>query len=248
MKVILCTNVQNAAAFKPATLTFKTIRTGFPTWPIEVFDNGSQEFFTPIADLADSIDARFFPLRERIPYHDFIAREVRCNIQGIVFVDTDIIFYGSLEHLITNGPLAGRVLPWFYNDYVEAYQVPTIETAVLWIPDPPSLQLAIEKANFDPVLCPFDPWTPRIGYLPDKTPIFWDVGANLYNHLGGYAFPETVVSQYAHIRCGSILDKVVPRMRVGEKLLSLHRQAQEDPKSLRDLWLRQKRYYNEMGK
>lgn len=217
---------------------------------------------TPSEDGFDGVDFSIkigFPTAQIIYIDNFIKKSHHAIIQSIlqpvndnepiVLCDPDIIFYSNIQNKLSDlcsaWLMAGRYIPNYYNEVVQANEVKRYHTSLLYFPAPRTLMKFIEGINHHEQNYPFKPFDPFIYYL-NGVKFFYDTCANLYNTLPKetlFDFRPDILDCYSHVGCYSILDDVAPKLKQGSRLKYLHKLASERPSELRYLWKEQDIFY-----
>ena len=81
------------------TLTFETLRVGFPNAEIWVVDNNSMPEVRPVLiQHAQSCNAHYVQLTQELAHHAFISQTLRSQQEGAaVFLDPDVCFWKNVE-------------------------------------------------------------------------------------------------------------------------------------------------------
>lgn len=220
--VTCCTDLETLAS---ATLIFHTIRVGFPAARVLILDNHSLLPAQRImAREADRTHCVFVPLgmasaprpTHAACLHDCVLNDaVRAQLgleQGpLVFVDSDVIFWKSIEQWQFPGALlAGRYIPTmqvpFPTSAVESLLTfPRLHTSLLWLPD-----VARLRAHIFATLATHDEWDPFAAFqCPSPTHArLWyrlDTAASLYAACrhDAISFTEDHLNAYDHVFHGS---------------------------------------------
>jgi hypothetical protein len=228
------------------TLTFETIRDGFPTAPIHVVDAASLIIVRDnIRALAGYVSAEFKQLRRHIELSQFIeAILVRQATGSAVFVDPDVCFWEPVEDWKFDGIAAGRFIPRHACEFTDCLTVPRLHTSLLWIPDVAMILSAIAKTRQR--LRYFQPFANSMVRVDGRWTHF-DTAAGLYSAFSDHMVPfdEQHLNAYDHLFAGtyadSVLKKVGPESR--DMYEKLHRVAREDYRQLKGCWRDQERYF-----
>lgn len=254
MKVVISTNIRKADPLIASSgmLVFKTLRTGFPSAKIEVWDNCSIEpFRTEIAHETLKLGGQFHPLDQRILYHDFIRARLSANEPGsLALVDTDIIFYDDVQSwgMHQHELLMGRLIPLHRNEVYGCTENSRLHSSLLFIRDVQELNKTIAKEFSGPCAASGyqNPWAPTL-WFNGGFKYFHDVGCNIYQAFPSTmrAFTETQLDSYTHLHCGTWLDQVLPHIKKADQFKKVHELATTDRMALHGLWRQQDEYYRE---
>lgn len=254
MKVVTLVTIHSPAVAKTGTLFLSTIRTGFPTAEIFVYDNASIEPYA--SDLLcghDELNLRCIRHFNRRHHARWIEQMVHDHCGELIIIDPDVIFWSSCEEWKwpqTIFPIGGFHIPDHWSEYANCLYASRLHTSFLWIKSTEVLRTEIAKKDLWPK-CPIPDYFPQdlfmnqINYI-NGTPVFHDTCANLYHALGGWCFDETHLNCYDHLNCGSFLPWVENRFKQKEAFREVHRLAIEDPQKLKGYWREIKNYYNEL--
>lgn len=254
VRVFVITHCRDMDLLYGSTLVFGSLRKGFPTATITVFDNGSlPEARLEIRKLAESVGANFPYFDEPAPHHDLIAGLAASTPGPAVFVDPDVVFWEQVEHWEFPGNLAaGRLIPEFDDPYSGCLTAPRLHTSLLWIPDTQVLLAAVGRVQslyFD-----FDALTPYT-FRDRAHPNLWrrfDTGASMYAAFKDdvYVFGERELEAYDHLFCGSHLPLVAPHLprEVAQLWGSAHEAARSGELSrLKGMYRQQQAFFESLG-
>jgi len=188
-------------------MVFDTIRKGFPSAQIEVYDNGScAEVLPAIEAAAKRVGAKFHAQANR-HYSDHLRWVLleRDHPEGLPLVlsDPDIVFWEQVEHWdFAPALLAGRLIPPICR--VGLVALPRLHPSLLFVPDVGALRQAVKSAESHSFA-----WNcigPRTSWI-DGRPYFWDTLADMFNALGDrcITFGEAELNSYDHLFCGTHL-------------------------------------------
>lgn len=233
------------------TLVFKTLRTGFPTADIEVWDNAScPEARREIARQATKADARFVMTEGRTTHADWIAQMVRDAPAGepLVLVDPDVAFWESVEDLTfpDDTLMAGRLIPRMqvWGAIVE----PRLHTSLMFFPDPERVRAFL--AGLHPALFDFRPFHGAV-YREGEALRHIDTCGPLYSVAKDrcYAFTEKELNRYDHIWMGTSPDYMREFFdaETCAYVENLHAKTRENLENLRGDWKVQEAIFKRNG-
>ncbi|MES1213444.1 MAG: hypothetical protein ABUL64_02565 [Singulisphaera sp.] len=228
------------------TLTFKTLRRGFPTAPIHVVDAASLiAVRDQIGALAREVSAEFKQLRRHIELSQFIEAVLMRQATGsAVFVDPDVCFWQSIEDWTFDGLAAGRLIRKHHCEFTDCLTEPRLHTSLLWIPDVAALLSAVAETRQK--LRYFQAFANAMVRTDGRWTHF-DTAAGLYS-----AFPNRMVpfddehlDAYDHLFAGTYADSVLKKVSPESRAMyeRLHRAAREDFRQLKGCWRNQDRYF-----
>jgi hypothetical protein len=225
-------------------LVFKTLRVGFPTASITVHLNGQ------CADICIGITALCKKNGAEIKkiatiHHRWIEQLVATIDEPFYILDTDVIFYSSVEGWTFDTALAGFLIPEWQDEFAGAVTRSRLHPSLLYV-DP----LAVRKqlSEFRGV-CPDSPFTPFGNpFYPVCLPLnrkmfFHDTCSLLYHAIGGTPFTNEQKDAYFHFNFGTISDIVLPRLSDGQKMHGARRLILNNPEMGRGAWRFQEEYY-----
>ncbi|WP_292994097.1 hypothetical protein [Nitrosomonas sp.] len=234
--LIWCNNLANA---NNSLLTFRTLRTGFPTAEVVVYDNASI-IGDQVQRLCQETGAKYCRLNKEIRHHEYL-KSILLNEPSAILVDPDIIFWEQVEHWdFSNYLIAGRLIPNFYDNYTRCHTVSRIHSSLMWLPDLKQL-----RARFaDKTARYFDPITHQTAIVGSEW-VFWDTLAGLY-HLfkdQSHCFNDHELNAYDHLFCGTHLDLVINDIGADSIIAKGSRMAMADVASLKGYWRQQDEYF-----
>jgi hypothetical protein len=226
-------------------MVFDTIRTGFPSADIEVWDNGSHGDVVPqIKSAAENVGAKFTAMTNR-HYSDHLRWVLleRPHPEGVPLVlsDPDVVFWGSVEELDFGSSLmAGRLMPT--TERADVVTMARLHPSLLFIPDVHQLRLAAKRIASGSFA--WDGIGQHTSWIDGKAH-FWDTLSDLYNAVQGEctAFGEAVLNRYDHLFFGTHL-VVLAASQAGnsasKQCVESHRLAATgNIAALRGLWRKQ---------
>jgi hypothetical protein len=245
-RVFVLTWCQDLSQLYGSLLTFKTIRIGFPSSELVVFDNGSlPSAQIEIKKAAEAVGAKFYSLQTEVMHHDFVrwALSQKHGGQGLVLADPDLIFWESMESINVSTLLAGRLIPQFVDEFTKTITMPRLHTSLLMIPRPDLLMQRVHSVETDY----FDSDLIRPMMVPMNGEwVRWDTLAAMFSAIPEEcaAFDVSVLDCYDHIFCGSHLNNVMARQNMPQ-LKQVHEQAIADYSKLKGIWRLQQEYFLE---
>jgi hypothetical protein len=224
------------------TLVFKTLRTGFPTAEVMVYDNASDPACAEVIHkAARKADCAFKRYDERMQHADWVD----CMVTGastadepLVILDPDVVFWQSVEgwKFPAETLLAGRLIPrirWQKDVICE----PRLHTSFLWFPKPKAI---LELSAGKPWL--YD-WHPFHGSFYRDEAGTWhhvDTAGALFSAVreAAHAFTEVEMDAYDHLWGGTCPDYYAAACDpdVAAMVLRSHADAKEDLQKIRGLW------------
>lgn len=242
-----CDRVENLYG---TTLTFKTLRTGFPTAKIHVVDNASIPDVRPLLKQhAAECNAEFTQLERGIAHHEFINQTLNEQLEGsAIFVDPDICFWENVEGWSFDRLMAGRLIPKYNCQFSGCLTHPRLHTSFLWVADVDALRLHLKNLRSEYI--EFVPFRPVMFKANDIWQRF-DTGAVLYAALSAqmYTFTERELQAYDHLFCGTHLQMIAAKLNPYYAFLfiGLHKLVQQNHTNLKDAWKMQDEYFNSLA-
>lgn len=243
--VFILATCRNPDLFRMTELVFKTLRTGFPTADITVFGNGNQtEITDKIHSLCDGVRADFIPVNYT-PHAAWIEGLLNNQTEPFWIVDTDVIFWKSIEDLKFDTAMAGRHIPRFWDLYTKCITEPRIHTSLMYVnPSLVKRDLETFKSTF-PSDTDFNPLVNMVRPFFHRAPIgngiFYDCCAMLSYHVSTTRFNEEQLGHFDHLNCGTYADIVEPHGHAG--IVERQKAICENPELARGLWKEQEKYY-----
>ena len=246
MKLYILTWCQNEDSFYGNSLIFKTLRVGFPNAEITICDNQSIESASfELEKLSRVNDCKFVRLESEVQHYYFLERvtyDASLVDDEIVFVDPDIVFWGTCEEWEFEGLMAGRLIPKFYDEFSGCITHPRLHTSFLWIPSPKRVFDVVqslgkfEYSPFKPFMLPLDDSWHR-----------YDTTSSFYSVFKDYVdtFNEDELNRYDHLFCGTHLDLVKDKLTDGEDLSKLHEEAKRDINTMKGIWIDQEKHFEQ---
>lgn len=239
MNVHILLTIRKPELLEASTLVFKTLRVGFPTAKVVVWRNRCRDFVAQSDPAIDWLDTDTI-------HHEWIEALVNQLSEPFWILDSDVHFWESVQDWKFDGPMAGRLIPQFFDEYANCIDQPRLHTALMWI-DPEQIKRKTSqyrsqfpKDGFNPGTNLFHPT-----YLPIRKGknLFFDTMSLLYHAIGGQAFAPWQLDAFEHMNFGTISDMVLPRLKDGAELAKVRDGFLADPAKYRGNWRRQEEWY-----
>ena len=234
-----------------ATMTFKTLRVGFPDAEVFVIDNNTcQEAEVELVALAKQNDCRYHRLDQTIKHYTFLSEVVLnpANHGTVIILDPDMCFWERVDHWEFDGLLAGRLVPAFYEEFSGCINLPRLHTSFWWIPDVARLRDRIVDEFKRTSLGYLDAFAPFI--FKDTGNATWykfDAGSNLCAAIEQdlVLFGERELNAFDHLLVGSHMELVIGSLGAYDQfcMRMTHDWARHDPSRLRGIWRAQDTYF-----
>jgi hypothetical protein len=239
--VTILTYCDHPALAYGTLLVFKTLRTGFPTADIEIFDNGSHpDVRDEIMWAAADVGATFTGIRPKhwAEHLRWLILERRHGNQPLVLLDPDVVFWQSVEDWDFGEALvAGRRIQRATSGPIVSHS--RLHPSLLWISDVERLRGAMPR-NPESLI------SPRLESVEGEVH-FWDTLSRLYEEMGSWctAFQPKHLDCYDHLFFGSHLPMMDALAGDGfEVIRDAHKAAASgDLSSLRGIWREQEAYF-----
>lgn len=243
---VILTYCQSVDSLYGSTLTFDTLRVGYPDATVHVFDNASIPEVRPeIRRRAEACGAAYHQINTAMPHAKFIRWAIGVTSPGktLVILDPDLIFWRKID-FAPRALVMGRRIPAFNDVFAGALTHPRLHTSFLSIVDPPALRLeveALERRWFDldaiaPIMFPRSDGVERY----DTFGVF----CALRSELCG-AFGDEELDCYDHLFCGTHVGGVANKLDNSGLLAETHELAKTNPMALRGLWRKQEQFFAE---
>lgn len=229
MTVIVLTFCEDIELIYGTLLVFKTLRIGFPTSEVLVFDNGSSPEALPLIEAA-ALDAgcQFISMK-RTPFVDFykwaLLEQVEYN--SLVLLDPDVILWKDVEQMQTSGLFSGRLIPAMVSQGVTA--LPRIHPSFVCVPDVGALRHALRSTRSNVV--------DQLFASMDGKEYFWDTLAMLHHVVPGTPFTDDQLDCYDHLFFGCHFPSIQPTLPKNSAIERGHLAAiSGDYEAIRGLW------------
>lgn len=223
--VFILASCRNPALLAGTLLVFQTLRTGFPTAGVTVIGNALQGDALAAVSAACGQTGAAFTNADATIHDAWVDQLVLRQSAPFVIVDTDMVFWESVEGWQFIHPLAGEhQLPW-YDEYSGCVYRERLHTCLLFV-DPVEVRRRIaEWAGTIRTA----PWRPQIELVRqsiqprlNKCPVYCDTAANLYQAIGGQHFTPRQQTAYAHLHAGTWVDICQPHLTAAPDLAAAH--------------------------
>lgn len=249
MRVIIATYCDSKESLYGNLLVFRTLRTGFPTAEIVVYDNSPHKF-PDISQAARKVGASYI-FSPGFSHEQHIRRVLASEKTSCVLVDPDVIFWESLENeaFPDTVDLAGRYIPGGMEDVRGRKVTPRLHTSLLFMPNPERLNVKLRMA---------ESLIPDLNLIASKQIVLngtYRVGedtlAGLCNAFpeSCHSFPARILDKYDHLFVGTHLAKVerltqIPGLRESHEIAMI---PDGDLSKLRGLWREQAAYFEQQS-
>jgi hypothetical protein len=182
-------------------LIFKTLRTGFPTADIEVFDNGSHSGVRDqIMAECQRVGASFSGISPQswVDHYRWLLLERRDDGRPLVILDPDVVLWESVEDWSFAGSLvAGRLMRRIQARPI--VQHARIHPSFLWVENLSQLRSAMGNRAEELI-------RPALGAFEGEVH-FWDTFSRLYEEMVHwcYSFGPEKLDAFDHLFFGSHL-------------------------------------------
>lgn len=251
--IVTCVRNDEPLTQATATLTFHTLRIGFPNSPVVVIDNASTEKgYNNVKFLSEFAEVDMLvSWKERRTHAKIIDEVLNHNPdERIVLLDPDIIFWKSCEDWTFDTILAGRQIPVHLNEYTKCVEAGRLHTSFLWVDTYRSLFKKVFNEVYEGIhseYSPVDLITPRVNFFEGK-PYFWDTMAPAYHAIGGTSFNEEHLDCYDHLYAGSALDIAKETFKNNDSLTRVHELVLAGKlDKLKGIWRQQQNYLNKQA-
>ena len=250
MTVYMLTYCQSMESLYGSTLTFKTLRIGFPTAQVRVMDNHSvPEAAALIRREAEEVGCTYSYLKVPVSHHSWLGSLLLDpEVHGtVIILDPDMCFWQTCENWHFRKLLAGRLMPAFHNEFSECLDMPRIHTSFWWIHDAAAFRDRLIREYRKTSIGYLDPFVPYI-FRHNGVRYKFDTGGNLYAAMQDdiYCFGERELECFDHLMVGTHLEIVRPWLNEKDQayIQLLHDHAKNDHTKLKGLWKQQDFYCN----
>ena len=255
VQVHILATCRSADLIDATTFVFRSIRTGFPTAKIVVWDNANSTFH--LSEVRETVkrmpgggDRTLVPLPTRLNHWEWIKGLVMnpANVEPIWLCDTDMAFWAPVEEWEWyDCAIAGRRMPKFYDAYSKCLTLPRLHTCLMWI-DPAQVRMELEEQakSFDlPVFGNemADPFKSFFCFDPDGRRLFFDTCSILAYAVRRHEFTAEENACFDHLHCGTyvdVMETAYPGIGKG------HRTFLEHPSLLRGKWPEQESFFKSL--
>lgn len=214
MNVYILATCRKPELWPMTALVFKTVRVGFPTAKICVFNNDlSVEHRELLKAECEKVGAELFgTICHPSIHHTWIEELVRREEEPFYVLDTDVVFYQNFERFVFETALAGWRIPEWRDEFTKTVTRARLHTSLLYI-NPKKVRAAVATYEQQFPVTPFNPLANLFHplCLPFKgETYFYDTCAFLYHAIGGTAFTDEQKDCYFHMFFGTFSDLVLP--------------------------------------
>lgn len=236
------------------TLVFDTLRKGFPSSNIEVWDNyNNEDEKVHLIELCEKGGYHHNVSFKRWHHADWIEMIVNTHDDEVVILDPDIIFYDNCQEFDFPTLIAGRFVPTIWNEWFGAISYERLHTSFLQIRDCKELRKQLGEV-YPPMLHPvYNDYTPLNPYRPAVNfyqgyPMAWDTCATIFHMVGGSCFTPNELSRYSHVNSSAFQEEMLERVKDKDSFRLQHHKAREkDYEWFRDFYKAEDKYYMEMN-
>lgn len=225
-------------------LVFRSLRVGFPTAPVVIHLNPSAcDASTVSACQRIGREIGATVIGSSAHQHDeWIEDRLKSERDPIAIVDTDMVFYESVEGWQFRHPIAGAYEPRHLNPVTKVVHWDRLHTSLLFV-RPQDLRERIAGWTWRLPRLPFkiqtslfrQQWLVMAGHL-----VLADTNCLLYQATGGDAFTPEQRDAYSHLHCGTWSDVAgvsIPGLK------DLHARTLQDPEAARGCWRKFEEWY-----
>lgn len=246
-KVFILATIRNPSLLPFTALVFKTLRIGFPTAQVEVHLNGGQgptDLWQRVKDEAENCGCGV-RLIDETTHHEWIEKLIETK-DDFWIVDTDIIFYGPVEHWTFEAPLAGALIPEFNCPFLKAITRSRLHTSLMHI-RALELKVALLKYETNHPTTIYNPPANQVYpvYFPfHGRTYFYDTMAMVFHAVGGFAFSAQQKDCYFHFHFGTFSDLVLkPTLTLYETIAEARNQILFKPELGIGKWREQEQWF-----
>jgi hypothetical protein len=234
---------KNPSLFDYTRLVFKTLRVGFPTADVTVHLNAlsDEQAKTISSDASDCL----FECVDTI-HHDWINSLIDNAEKPFWILDTDVVFYASMEDFQPKECLAGYRIPEFYDRFSGCITRSRLHTSLLYF-DPEKIKEAMLRRHANYNRTEFTPLANLINPLcfPLRGKMYFhDTCSMLYHAVGGESFSPIEKNRYFHFHYGTIGDRVIDRLDNPAVMKDARKLVLSQPALGCGLWREQDEYFN----
>jgi len=249
-KVFILATCLKAELLPYTLLVFKTLRIGFPTADVTVHLNGAvgspNGWAGQVGDAASIAGCKVEAIAETM-HHDWIEKLVSDPEHDEFWIlDTDVIFYASVEGWKFQTSLAGALIPEFNDPFLCATTRSRLHTSLMHIKSQELLgqELAHGLRHPNTIYNPMANLVhPQCHPLNGKS-YFYDTMSMMYHAIGGTAFTPQQKDCYFHFHFGTFSDMVLPSMPEGME--AARAELLEKPQLGIGLWRKQEEWFAAM--
>lgn len=236
-----CTNPELAYG---SLLVFDTLRVGYPDNDIVVIDNGSHPDIRPQIEAAANKAKCLFIARDQFNFVDHYAWWIlnQSDVNSIVFVDPDVVFWKKMVLPVDAGLMSGRLIPQFRRQGVVA--LPRLHPSHLYFSDLSALRMALSNSQtwgFNAI--------GQSSAAIDGVTYSWDTCAPIYHKLQSQCVPFGVpqLECYDHIFYGSHLP-LLKSLTSTDLPVRIHKSVKDNRVGdIRGVWREQDEYFKRMA-
>lgn len=229
---------------RTATLVFQTIRVGFPWSDIVCEYTGNPKHLPEIRSLCSKYDVTCATSHPFKTTNDIIISDRIQHHNGeVVFIDSDMIFWESVEDFKPSRLISGRVIPQYVCPYTKMTNIARVHPSFLWVKNCHFLRVQTTS----PVSSRFVPNNiikPAVVFDGGRW-IFYDTCASLSNILGAQSFTEDMLNKYDHLFASTFVKEVAKETVELLHLPSLHNSIYNNPQLAKGMWKEQDKYFRQ---
>lgn len=235
MRVHIIVTCLNPAMRESSTLVFKTIRKGFPTAELVVYENA-----LPARMIEGALK-----IGQLISHDHWVETLIKNENEPFFICDTDVVFSGEVEGF--RAPMfGGRFEPEFHEEWTDSIHIARLHPSVMYL-DPVAIRCAIRE------------WRGRHipSYFPnaiaslvrqqflckDGKTLFYDTCAGLHHAFGGTRFTDEINARFEHLHAGTYADAISRETESLSGLFDLHQRVCHNPESAIGIAEGQAKYY-----
>lgn len=252
MKVVILVTVPRPELLMNCTLVFSSLRIGFPTWQVTVWDNDNTAAVSKYLQKVCKLVGAEYTRTPIIHHAQWIENQLNSHTKPFVIIDPDTLWWHECESLNFDSLYAGYYTPLIWNEFAQCISAPRIHTSFMWFNNPQRLMSAIEERypnanNRWGEYCPTNPFMPSVKFI-NGAAMFWDTCANMYNMVKAQHFTQNELLRYDHVPSSAFFDVMKERVCDPQGFERLHEVARSHSNKLQNMWPGVKDYYDKMNK
>lgn len=248
MNVHVLVSCRNLELWKFSTLVFDSIRVGFPTANIVVWDNHlvfNREVL--LLDIVNKLGDNIRIEKDHVLHDEWINNLIEIEKEPFWIVDTDVVFFNNMENFNFgfHSIIDGIYCPRFRDQFTKYLTFQKLHTCVMRINPNRIKERAYKEevffapSNIEPTITArrklFNINNDRRTYIYHH-----DTMSELYHTLGGDKFTDEMKYCFGHINCGTYADLV--DKKIPDYLARCHQLA-DNPELLRGSWKNDEEFY-----
>jgi hypothetical protein len=251
VKVHILATCRKPALIGGTLLVFGSLRVGFPTSEIVVYDNANApDAKAAIAAECERNGCKVVEFHTKVNHGDWVDSLVSNETDPFWICDTDVIFWKTVEQwmLSPGACLSGIPMPEFFDSYSKSWSQPRIHTCLMHI-RPAEIRSSLKLKHFpedDPFKIQAAPMVKPFWFLDHNgRRVFYDTASMLSAHVPCRELSDEQMDCFDHLNGGTYYDLLREHY---DPSGSWHERVFQNPEIAKGSWRKMRKMFQSLGK